>query len=247
MDNNTPYIGIGRASTVIQKNSLEIQFEGIKRWSEQHHIPVILDKKNFVFESGKKKNRDTINGALALIKEGKARGVVFTRLDRLGRSTEEICRIVREIVEAGGDVIGTEQMFDTRTAIGMFVLRTLASFAELEHALISERIAEGKAAKKAKKGYFSKGHIGWGYKLNASGKVVEHKEEQAFIKRVAAMRESGMSWARIADALTAEAAPKRKKGASTKWGVAEVQRLLGAYTNNKTDFGLGQNKTEQVA
>lgn len=75
--------------------------------------------------------------------------LLVTRLDRLGRSLEDLLGICGRIQEQGAALRATEQNIDTSSAAGRAFMQMLGVFAEFEVALKKERQAEGIAKAKA--------------------------------------------------------------------------------------------------
>jgi len=93
-------------------------------------------------ESGKRASRPQLDAALAACKKHKAK-LVVAKLDRLSRNVSFLLKLI----DAGVDVLFAD-LPELNGAMGRFVLITMASVAELEAGLISERT---KAALKAAK------------------------------------------------------------------------------------------------
>ncbi|RFZ81520.1 recombinase family protein [Shinella sp. WSJ-2] len=72
------------------------------------------------------------------------------RLDRLGRSLFELLKLVRELNERGVEFRSLSESLDTSTSAGRLLLHVLASMAEFERSLISERTRAGMAAARAR-------------------------------------------------------------------------------------------------
>lgn len=72
------------------------------------------------------------------------------RLDRLGRSLFELLKLVRELNERGVEFRSLSESLDTNTSAGRLLLHVLASMAEFERSLISERTRAGMAAARAR-------------------------------------------------------------------------------------------------
>lgn len=72
--------------------------------------------------------------------------LVVTKLDRLGRSLENLIDLSRTLQEHGVDLVVLDQGIDTTTALGRMFFQILGSIAEFEHALMSERTRDGLAA-----------------------------------------------------------------------------------------------------
>ncbi len=76
--------------------------------------------------------------------------LVVTKLDRLGRSLENLIDLSKTLQERGVDLVVLDQGIDTSTAIGRMFFQIIGSIAEFEHALMSERTRDGLAAARAR-------------------------------------------------------------------------------------------------
>ncbi|WP_237072523.1 recombinase family protein [Pseudaestuariivita rosea] len=76
--------------------------------------------------------------------------LVVWKLDRLGRSTIHLLKILEELRDRGMYFTALTQGIDTTTAVGRMIYGQLAVFAEYERSLISERTKAGMAAAKAR-------------------------------------------------------------------------------------------------
>lgn len=102
---------------------------------------------------------DTASGTLArrpeldkaLLSANRTGGqLVVTKLDRLGRSLENLIDLSNTLQERGVDLVVLDQGIDTSTATGRMFFQILGSIAEFEHALMSERTRDGLAAARAR-------------------------------------------------------------------------------------------------
>ncbi len=96
-------------------------------------------------ESGKRNDRPKLAAALAHAKAIRAT-VVFAKLDRLTRNVD----LLRSLVASGVDLIFCDLPHVPPGAMGRFLLTQMASVAELEAGLISERTKAALAAAKAR-------------------------------------------------------------------------------------------------
>lgn len=93
--------------------------------------------------SGAKTSRPQFDELLKDMRQYKFRGVVVTKLDRLGRSLQHLLGLLEEFNAKGVHFIATTQNIDTTSASGKLQLQILGAFAEFERNLISERTKEG--------------------------------------------------------------------------------------------------------
>ena len=165
-------------------------------------------------ESGKRASRPQLDAALAACKKHKAK-LVVAKLDRLSRNVSFLLKLI----DAGVEVLFAD-LPELNGAMGRFMLITMASVAELEAGLISERT---KAALKAAKAR--------GVKLGRHGAEVlapRFKEEAS--KRVKALKPiitelkgEGLSLARMATEMNKRKVPTPRGG---RWDHSSVRNVV---------------------
>jgi DNA invertase Pin-like site-specific DNA recombinase len=140
------YVAYLRVSTDKQGRSglgLEAQREAVTRYLNGGKWTLAAEYVET--ESGKRDDRPKLAAALA---HAKAIGatVVFAKLDRLTRSVD----LLRTLVASGVDLVFCDLPNVPPGAMGRFLLTQMASVAELEAGLISERTKVALAAAKAR-------------------------------------------------------------------------------------------------
>jgi len=98
--------------------------------------------------SGKLASRPEFDAALAYLRAGDC--LIVTKLDRVGRSVKNLIEVVEKLKESGIDLKVLLQGIDTTTSAGRMMFHMLASIAEFERDLISERTHEGLVAARAR-------------------------------------------------------------------------------------------------
>lgn len=99
-------------------------------------------------ESGKRKDRPRLEEMLKLLCKDDT--VVVYKLDRISRSTKHLIELMEEFEARGVHFVSLQDNIDTTTAMGRFFFRMLASIAELERDIISERTRDGLTAARAR-------------------------------------------------------------------------------------------------
>lgn len=120
--------------------------------------------------------------------EGKAGVVVASKLDRFSRDTSHALDFNHEAKRCGFHWFAVDSDGDTTTADGEFMFTMKMGLATRERKLNGERTKAALAAKKAQ-----------GHRL---GRPVTTPE--ATRQRIAELRDSGLSWAKVAEAAEAE-------------------------------------------
>ena len=94
------------------------------------------------------KHRPVLKALLANMQP--ADTLIVAALDRLGRSTIDVLRIVEQLTNQQINLISEREAFDYSTPSGKLVMQILISVAELERALIIQRTKAGLAAARAR-------------------------------------------------------------------------------------------------
>lgn len=132
-------VGYGRVSTRDQHP--EAQHDALTAAGCE---PIFIDT-----ASGKLAKRPALEKAL-LSTNRAGDQLVVTKLDRLGRSLENLLELSATLQARQIDLVVLDQGIDTSTAIGRMFFQILGSIAEFEHALMSERTPDGLAAARAR-------------------------------------------------------------------------------------------------
>ncbi len=182
-------LGYIRVSTEEQERS------GLGVEAQQAAITNECERRGWTYElfrdlgcSGKHVNRELRRG-LDLLSAGQFAGLVVSKLDRLARSVRHASAIIDSAVTQGWALVVLDNALDLTTPGGRAMANMFATFAELERDLIATRTREALAARKARG---------------------EHNGRRtaippAVLRRIVLNRdEEGLSFCRIADALTAE-------------------------------------------
>lgn len=132
-------IGYGRVSTVEQ--NLDLQVSALRAAGCDR----ILTDDGY---SGSDFSRPGLTKLLRTLRSGDI--LTVWRLDRLGRSLFELLKLIRDLNERGVQFRSLSENLDTNTSAGRLLLHVLASMAEFERSLISERTRAGMAAARAR-------------------------------------------------------------------------------------------------
>ncbi|MDQ0862237.1 recombinase family protein [Bacillus sp. V2I10] len=130
--------GYARVST--QDQSLSLQLDALTHYG--------VDQNFEEKESGKKKNRPQLDELLKVLRKGDT--VIVYKLDRISRSTKHLIELMEYFESDGIHFVSIQDKIDTTTAMGRFFFRMLASIAELERDIISERTKDGLTAARAR-------------------------------------------------------------------------------------------------
>jgi DNA invertase Pin-like site-specific DNA recombinase len=169
-----------------------------------HLIEVIED----AGYSAKDLNRPGVKAALEVLKDGGADALVCAKLDRLSRSMLDFASIMAAAQKQGWGLIALDCAVDTTTPAGEAMANVLATFAQFERRLISQRTKDALAVKKAQ-----------GVKLGRPRTLPDEVVERAM-----AERGQGKTLAAIAEALNEDAVTTAQGG--QRWYASTVSAVL---------------------
>ena len=136
-----------RVSTFEKKQVPETQLRQLRQYA-QNRAFLLIDE--FVdYASGKTENRKQYRRMLDLVRKRQIDVVLVWRYDRFARSTQALVNALNEFKSLGVDFISYQENIDTTTPQGELVFSIMASLAQFESALISQRVKAGMARAKA--------------------------------------------------------------------------------------------------
>jgi len=157
--------------------------------------------------SGKDLKRPGIRIALDMLAEGEAAALVVSRLDRLSRSMVDFARVMATAQKQSWALVALDVNVDTTTPSGEAMAHMLATFAQFERRLISERTKQALAQKRAS-----------GVRLGRPPMIDKRIE-----RRIRAERAEGATLREIADRLNRAGV---KTARNARWHPSTLQRVL---------------------
>jgi DNA invertase Pin-like site-specific DNA recombinase len=131
-------LGYARVST--SQQDLSVQLSALQAAGVPDHPDFLFTDK----ASGKNDKREGLQ--LLLTKARKGDHIVITKLDRLGRNTSDMIRIIEDLHERGITVQFLDDGISTEGSMGKMVVTILAAVAQAERERILERTNEGRRA-----------------------------------------------------------------------------------------------------
>lgn len=214
-------IGYARVSSTGQ--SLEVQLGKLG----QANCDRIYQEKR----SGRTADRPEFQACMNYLREGDT--LIITRLDRLARSVVHLAQLAKRFQHEGIDLLVVDQNIDTTTSTGRLMFNMLASIAEFENDLRTERQAEGIA--KAKEN---------GVKFGRPAKLTDTKRGEIYSRRMAGAtigqlaKEFRLGEATIYRALNAV----QKSDSVPELKTTKVILWLQVENNNKFVRGKGKSR-----
>jgi len=242
-----PYI---RVSTTRQKT------EGVSLSAQQQTIQAYCDMKSWVLQgvvyrdASSGRSRKKRPGLASLLKQAEIMGpecvVVVAKLDRLGRSTIDLCQIATKLNEWEVSLALIDASIDTTTAGGQMVFGILATLAEYESNLISERIRSANSYVKGALGYNRQGRPPAGYKL-VDGHRVLVEEEQDWLD-ILRRAKAGRTYRHACGVLNRHRIPTltalRGNGDRVEWTSGTLAGVLASA--KKADDEMAEMESEEI-
>lgn len=202
-------VGYARVSTEDQGASgagLEVQRETIRAECSRRGWQLERIEEDVL--SGRSMKRPGLQSALQDCRSGSASGIVVSKLDRLSRSLIDFAALLEDARRQGYNVVALDLGVDLSTPSGEFLANVMASAAQWERRIISQRTKEALAVKRDQ------------------GVVLGRRPYplDPLARRVHAMRAHGMTLQAIADTLNMEDVPTL--GRAPRWTTSNVDMLL---------------------
>lgn len=231
MKNKPRTVGYIRVSTEEQSRegvSLEMQISKIEKYCELHDLELVE-----IFEdagiSGKTiRSRPGLRSILKMANKKEISAIVIYKLDRLARNTVECLEMAERFDKLHVALHSITEKLDTQSAIGKFFFTLMASLAEMERNLISERTKAGMAELK-RQGYALSRFPPYGFRveMTPSGrrKLKPDHYEQAVITRIRELYQLGFNPNRIARRLEFEGWRPR----ATRWKRGTIKKITDSF------------------
>jgi len=163
--------------------------------------------------SAKDLKRPGVKIALETLQAGGADALVVAKLDRLSRSMLDFAGIMAAAQKQGWGLIALDCAVDTTTPAGEAMANVLATFAQFERRLISQRTKDALAAKRAQ-----------GVRLGRPRQL-----PQPVVNRILDERDSGKTLSAIAEGLNQDRVPTAQGG--QRWYPSTVRAVLRSPSN----------------
>ncbi len=226
-------VGYVRVSTDQQADggvSLEAQREKLKAYAIALDLDLIAIIEDAGF-SAKSLKRPGLQAALERLTDGRASGLLVTKLDRLTRSVRDLGRLVEDYFASRFTLLSVSDSIDTRSAAGRLVLHVLGAVSQWEREATGERTREALGHLRRDGVRLGAPALGWKRSddRDAEGRrvVVELDEERAVVDRICVLRSDGHSLAQIAGTLEREGHQTKRGG---RWAKSTVLRIVRRST-----------------
>lgn len=221
-----------RVSTAGQRDegvSLPAQMERARAWAIANGYDLAGEYSDEGISGKRADNRPGLQMALGKVCETRGALVVYS-LSRLARSTKDAIDIADRLQRCGADLVSLTEQIDTRSAVGKMFFRLLATLAEFERDLISERT---RAALDHKRGRSERiGEVPFGWRVVEGGRLEVDVEETQTLHQIDDFRNDGASWTEVANRLN-KFGLKTKNGMS--WSAQNARKVHGRWKEREAN------------
>ena len=134
-----------RVSTAEQSPGL--QHDGLRAFAERAGLDVVASYTD-VAVSGRKEGRPDLDRLMSSARRRELDCVLVWKFDRFARSVSHLVRALDEFDHLGVRFVSVQDNVDTTSPMGRAMFAVIGAMAELESALIAERVQAGMAAAK---------------------------------------------------------------------------------------------------
>ena len=198
------YIRVSTEQQVVRGESIETQKSRLLQYAKDKDLnPKIYEDPGY---SACDTNRPAFRRLIADIKAGKVASVTITKLDRMSRNLQDAIDLIYNIFEEQNvSLHALDQQLDTASPTGRLMINLLATVAQWEREMTSERVSID-MRHRAQKGKWCGGPVPYGY-ASYSSLVRQFQEnglskEDAFKKASAICQEEGMLYPHPENAVT---------------------------------------------
>lgn len=174
--------------------------------------------------------RTALPDLLVAIKEGEVEGIVISDMTRLSRKLTTQEALLAAIWGNGGRIFTADgyevPQDDPDDPMRTAIRQVMGAFSELERAMISKRLRDGRKAKARTVDNYAWTYAPAGFdKVDGSVVVNPHAPIWQAHRRATDLRGQGLALRAVASVLTTEGMPT-PSGAMTPWSAIQVSRLL---------------------
>jgi DNA invertase Pin-like site-specific DNA recombinase len=206
------YVRVSSDEQVTKGVSLDAQEEKIRAYCKAKDwdlVEVIRDEGI----SAKNLKRPGLQSILARIPKRNGKrgfdGIIVIKLDRLTRAVGDLAYLNKLFEVHRVAFIAVQEAVDTSTASGKLFHNIIACLSEWERGVISERTRDALRYKRSKGERV--GEVPYGYRVTDDGMTLEPiLEEQQNLNKIRTLRESALSYSKIADHLNSQGIGTKK-------------------------------------
>ncbi len=217
-------IGYVRVSTEEQARggiSLDMQRAKIEAYALLEEMELVEIVEDAGLSGCSIKHRPGLQRVLEMIQQRQVQAVVIYKLDRLARNTLECLEMARLIDRAKVSLHSITERLDTGSALGRFFFTLVASLAEMERGIISERIKAAMGRLK-ETGRVWSGNPPYGLQAR-DGLLIPDEQERTVINRIWCLRDEGHTIHQIVAILDSEGVRNRR---GKQFGKSQIHTIV---------------------
>ena len=178
-----------RVSTLHKGQDPETQLIQLREYAKRRNFEIIGE---FIdYASGTSEERKQYKLMMEAAKKRKIDVVLVWRYDRFARSTQALVNALKEFKNLGIDFISYQENIDTTTPTGELIFHVMASLAQFESSLISERVKAGMQRAKAQGKNISRPKLA----KNKLNRIMELKEQGLSMNQISI--QSGVAYGTV--------------------------------------------------
>ena len=178
-----------RVSTLDKGQDPETQLIQLREYAKRRNFEIIGE---FIdYASGTSEERKQYKLMMEVAKKRKIDVVLVWRYDRFARSTQALVNALKEFKNLGIDFISYQENIDTTTPTGELIFHVMASLAQFESSLISERVKAGMQRAKAQGKNISRPKLA----KNKLNRIMELKEQGLSMNQISI--QSGVAYGTV--------------------------------------------------
>lgn len=152
-----------RVSTVDKGQDPETQLLVLREYAARRAYVIVGEYVDYA--SGTREDRPQYQALFSAARRRQCDIVLVWRYDRFARSTQALVQALKEFHSLGVDFISYQEHIDTTTPQGEMIFTVMASLAQFESTLMSERVKAGMARAKAQGKRISRSPIAKGMQV----------------------------------------------------------------------------------
>jgi site-specific DNA recombinase len=202
------YVRVSTTEQAVEGISLDMQRAKIRAYAALEDLDLVEIVADEGISGCSIKGRPGIQKIIRMVESRNVDAVIVFKLDRLARNTIEALEISQLMDRKGAALHSITEKLDTKSAIGKFFFTLMASLAEMERGLISERIKAAMDRKREKNEPCSN-NPPYGYRI-VDNRLVPDPKEWAAIRRILQLHKYGITVYRITKVLAEEGVFNRR-------------------------------------
>jgi DNA invertase Pin-like site-specific DNA recombinase len=221
------YIRVSTGKQAKEGVSLDVQEDRIKAWATANGAEDVILFRDEGKSGRRMSNRPGLTDALNALKPGDS--LIAYSLSRLARSTVHAGQMLERLRKMQVSLVLLTENIDTRGSMGEFVFTIIAALAQLESAIIGDRVSDA-FSKTRSQGRKGPGDMPFGYTVRR-GKLSPRPKEHAALMSMVKMRQDGLSLWAIARQMEVEGI--RRKHGGLNWHAQAVKQALSGEALRK--------------